>query len=317
VQAVELVRKTGAPKIMLTPLDSEHLDLYIEMLTHAETRRLTKSKSEPSPGQAATWLESLPFAGQRKDWAILDDEGHFFGEVILADFDDTKNQIDLRVTIRRKPYFSKTVMRQAVVAALEYAFDTLAIDQVVLAVGSDDDTAIAVFSSLGFASGRTFKDRGATWQRMSIHRWQLFHALCLYGMERHLDMSRWTFSYDNAKRRAGLCNYAEKLISISRYLIESHTLDSGLQTLAHEIAHALCGKNAGHGPVWLATAKSLGYRDEKFSGDEIARERAPWVGTCPSGHEHFRYRKPARDLACGLCSRNYSTEFRITWRKAD
>jgi RimJ/RimL family protein N-acetyltransferase len=317
LKAVELVRKLGAPEILLSPLGSEYLDSYIEMLTHPETRRLTKSKSEPSPSQAIAWLQALPLAGQRKDWAILDDVGHFFGEVILADFDDTKNQIGLRVTIRRKPYFSKTVMRQAVVAALEYAFDTLAIDQVVVAVDSDNDLAISVFSSLGFAKGRSFKDRGRTWLRMSIHRWQLFHALCLYGMEKHLDVSQWRFSFDNAKRRAGICNYGEKRISISRYLIESHTLDAGLQTLAHEIAHALCGSNAAHGAVWLATAKSMGYRDEKFSGVEIARERAPWVGTCPAGHDHFRYRKPTRELACGLCSRSYSPEFRITWRKAD
>lgn len=317
MKAIELVRKPGASNILLAPLSSEHLDLYLEMLTNPETRRLTKTKGETSPARAAQWLANLPQAGQRKDWAILDDEGHFFGEVILADFDDAKNQIELRITIRRKPYFSKTVMRQAVVAALEYAFDTLAIDQVVLAVDSDASGAIEVFSHLGFAPGRTFKDKDRHFLRMSIHRWQLFHALCIYGMEKHLDMSRWKFSYDNAKRRAGLCNYGEKRISISKYLIESHTLDAGLQTLAHEIAHALCGKNAGHGPVWLATAKSMGYRAEKFSGNEIARERAPWVGTCPSGHEHFRYRKPARDLACGLCSRTYSAEYRIVWRRAD
>ena len=53
---------------------------------------------------------------------------------------------------------------------------------------------------------------------------------------------------------------------------------------------------------WLATAKSIGYRAERFTGTEIAREVAPWRGQCPVGHEHYRYRKPTRPLSCGVCS---------------
>ena len=82
----------------------------------------------------------------------------------------------------------------------------------------------------------------------------------------------------------------------------------------HEVAHAMCGKNAGHTKTWLNTAKSIGYRAEKFTGKEIASEFAPWVGFCPAGHEHFRYRKPTRQLACGLCGRSFSKANLIEWR---
>ncbi|MEO7374544.1 MAG: M48 family peptidase, partial [Terrimesophilobacter sp.] len=34
----------------------------------------------------------------------------------------------------------------------------------------------------------------------------------------HLDAMVWSFGFDNAKTRAGLCNYSSKRITVSRYL---------------------------------------------------------------------------------------------------
>ncbi|MBH0109769.1 SprT-like domain-containing protein [Salinibacterium sp. NG22] len=128
----------------------------------------------------------------------------------------------------------------------------------------------------------------------------------------HLDDS-WQFTFDNAKTRAGLCNYTHKRISVSRYLAARYEDDEIHQILLHEIAHAMAGPGAGHGAQWKAVAKELGYEGKRLHGGAIADEFAPWVGTCPAGHQHFRYRKPTRPLACGLCSRRFSTANRIEW----
>lgn len=44
-------------------------------------------------------------------------------------------------------------------------------------------------------------------------------------IELHLDPS-WTFAFDNAKRRAGLCDYTRKRISVSRYLAARYDDDA-------------------------------------------------------------------------------------------
>jgi len=125
----------------------------------------------------------------------------------------------------------------------------------------------------------------------------------------------WSFGFDHAKRRAGLCNYTDKRITVSRYLAAKFDDDEVHQILLHEVAHAVAGSAAAHGPVWKRTARELGYVGGRTHDGEIAHELAPWLGTCPSGHEHAKFRRPTRDTSCAKCSRSFSREHLITWRK--
>ncbi len=130
----------------------------------------------------------------------------------------------------------------------------------------------------------------------------------------HLDPS-WSFGFDNAKTRAGLCNYTAKRITVSKYLAARYEDDEIHQVLLHEVAHALAGTRAGHGATWKRLAKEIGYEGTRLHDGAIANELAPWVGLCPAGHEHFRYKRPARPLACGRCSRSFNAANLITWRE--
>jgi len=131
----------------------------------------------------------------------------------------------------------------------------------------------------------------------------------------HLDPTVWSFAFDHAKTRAGLCNYTAKRITVSRHLAAKFDDDAIHQVLLHEVAHALAGSRAGHGPKWRAIAADLGYVGKRLHDGPIASELAPWVGTCPRGHEHFRYRRPKSALACGKCSRRYDPANTIRWVK--
>lgn len=132
----------------------------------------------------------------------------------------------------------------------------------------------------------------------------------------HLDPS-WSFGFDNAKKRAGLCNYTHKRITVSRYLAARFGDDEIHQILLHEVAHALAGPAAGHGPSWKSTARGLGYVGKRTHDGEGANELAPWVGACPSGHMHYRYRRPTRQLACGLCGRGFNQAHLIRWMRRE
>lgn len=132
----------------------------------------------------------------------------------------------------------------------------------------------------------------------------------------HLDPS-WTFAFDNAKRRAGLCDYTRKRISVSRYLAARYDDDTNHQTLLHEVAHALAGSRAGHGPRWKAIARELGYVGGTTHSGETATELAPWIGVCPAGHVAYRHRRATRPTSCAKCARVFDERFLFTWTRRE
>src|SRR3954463_2529714 len=68
----------------------------------------------------------------------------------------------------------------------------------------------------------------------------------------------WTFGLSNAKRRLGVCKYRAKRIEIAEYYARNSPEETVLDTLRHEIAHALAGPAAKHDPAWKAVAVRLG-----------------------------------------------------------
>lgn len=125
----------------------------------------------------------------------------------------------------------------------------------------------------------------------------------------------WTFAFDHARTRAGLCDYQRRRISVSRLLAARYDDDEIHQVLLHEVAHALAGAGAGHGPRWKRIAAGLGYEGKRLHDGEVASELAPWIGTCPAGHEHYRYRAPTRTVSCAKCSRRFDPAFAIRWER--
>ncbi|MDH2443835.1 SprT-like domain-containing protein [Amnibacterium sp. CER49] len=130
----------------------------------------------------------------------------------------------------------------------------------------------------------------------------------------HLGGGGWSFGFDNARRRAGACDYARRRITVSRYLVAKASEDEVRQVLLHEVAHALAGHAAAHGARWKTAARRIGYTGARLHPGSIADETAPWVGTCPSGHVHYRFRRPTAPLSCGLCGTRFSAATLIEWR---
>jgi predicted SprT family Zn-dependent metalloprotease len=126
-------------------------------------------------------------------------------------------------------------------------------------------------------------------------------------------ITNYSFGFDRAVRRAGLCDYKNRRITISKHLVANGDFDVVHQVLLHEIAHALAGQAAGHGKAWKLKATEIGYRHERINGTDIAQDVAKWKGACPAGHEHFRSRKPSRQLSCKYCAPTFSRRYLISW----
>lgn len=120
-------------------------------------------------------------------------------------------------------------------------------------------------------------------------------------MNEHGIGDTWTFTFDDATRRMGQCQYRRKRITVSwRYVQhadEAHVRD----TILHEIAHALT-PGAKHGLRWKVMAQKLGATpkacsDNPFvdSDGEVAKRLAavagkPFMRVISATHGDKRYR---------------------------
>jgi predicted SprT family Zn-dependent metalloprotease len=123
----------------------------------------------------------------------------------------------------------------------------------------------------------------------------------------------WTIVADRAKTRAGVCRFTTRQIGISAPITALHTEAEVIDTILHEIAHALVGPQHGHDAVWRAKARAIGCSGERCVSPESPRVPGDWVGRCPAGHEKTRHRAPTRLMSCGRCSRRFDPTHLFAW----
>jgi hypothetical protein len=86
---------------------------------------------------------------------------------------------------------------------------------------------------------------------------------------------------DDSRRRFGACKPKEKVISLSRPLIELNFEEEVRDTILHEIAHALTWErhrtNCGHDQRWKDICIEIGARPERCYDDSVIQPEAPWV----------------------------------------
>lgn len=114
----------------------------------------------------------------------------------------------------------------------------------------------------------------------------------------------WTFGFNKNKRRLGVCKQDERLIELSEHYVTHNTREHVLDTILHEIAHAIVGTQHGHDDVWKAMCLRLGASPASCSATAVMPEGS-WQARCPGCATVFtRHRRPRRlrgryCVACG------------------
>ena len=129
-------------------------------------------------------------------------------------------------------------------------------------------------------------------------------------MARH-GLREWSFQFDDAAQRAGACDYRLKVLSLSRQFSLESSGEQARDTVLHEIAHALVGKEHNHDAVWKEKARAIG-----CTGDRCHRVRfAPpgWIASCPRCRWTQTRNRRLRGAICKKCCstiayRRYSPE---------
>jgi len=126
-------------------------------------------------------------------------------------------------------------------------------------------------------------------------------------MKQH-GLNDWRFEYDRAKRRAGLCNYRKKVISLSSFYVEKNMdkFEDIKDTILHEIAHAIAGFKAGHGWEWKLVCMRIGANPKRcYDSQVIEMPEGRWKATCQGCQKKFHmHRRPKYNglrycVACG------------------
>jgi predicted SprT family Zn-dependent metalloprotease len=112
-------------------------------------------------------------------------------------------------------------------------------------------------------------------------------------------LAAWEFGFNTNVRRAGVCFYPQcgqpGRIELSVHFAERNPDDEILDTILHEIAHALVGPGHGHDSAWQAKCREIGARPEACYGDDVEMPRGRWRARCPGCATEFdRHRRPKR-----------------------
>ena len=130
------------------------------------------------------------------------------------------------------------------------------------------------------------------------------------------NLTGWRFEWGNAKRTAGTCYHNKKLIRMSLPLLKAMGLYDAIDTLLHEVAHALAGYRAGHGPEWKRWAKKVGAKPKRCF--DLTREIQnkmdhKYHAICPNcNHKTVFNRRWKYNRSCGKCSGgSYNPEYKL------
>ena len=120
----------------------------------------------------------------------------------------------------------------------------------------------------------------------------------------------WTFGFDLAPSRAGICRYEERRIDLAVSFALRAPRSEIEDTVLHELAHAIVGPHHGHDAVWKAKALEIGCSGSR--AHTVQARVAPWVGECACGRPWFRQRLQRRIRQRGRCP---TCKTRIAWRR--
>lgn len=136
-------------------------------------------------------------------------------------------------------------------------------------VRCSDDAWVVPYAGLDHLCDSTAESRGRRAKRLKAVAEQARELMDRHGLR------DWTLRFSGARTKLGECRARDKLILLSRMHAVKDTPERVTDTILHEVAHALAGPGAGHGPVWKAVAERLGATPRSCApeSDEARRRR--------------------------------------------
>jgi SprT protein len=123
--------------------------------------------------------------------------------------------------------------------------------------------------------------------------------------ETGLSDNGWTFAWDTARTRGGICRHGLKKICVSKILTQMNDAEWFRQVLLHEAGHALVGPGKAHGVEWRNTVRRLGGDPARCHTGEVIREEKKIIAICPRCQAACKTARRKKDMSrwgCRKCS---------------
>ena len=134
--------------------------------------------------------------------------------------------------------------------------------------------------------------------------------LALELMTQH-GLHDWRFAFNQRKRTLGLCRFHGRTIELSLHLVDRNSADEIVDTILHEIAHALVGPGHAHDAVWRKMCLQVGARPERCGQADMPDGN--WQARCGGCSQTFsRHRRPKR-LTGWFCRTCGPEVGKLTW----
>jgi predicted SprT family Zn-dependent metalloprotease len=129
-------------------------------------------------------------------------------------------------------------------------------------------------------------------------------------------LKSWVFDFDESKRRFGACHFKTKRITLSRHLVSLNDKEIVINTILHEIAHALVGREHGHNSIWVAKAREIGCTGDRcYDSSVVATPPHKYIGSCPNNHIFKAHRISKHRQSCTTCfPKKFNADYVITFR---
>lgn len=116
----------------------------------------------------------------------------------------------------------------------------------------------------------------------------------------------------------GVCKHSVKTLEFSGLLFRHIDTDEAIETILHEIAHAMVGPGHGHDAVWLRQYREIGGKGGRtWSNTEVAKATAKHLLQCRSdscSFETTRNRLTTKVRNNNRCPRCYTPDLIISSR---
>lgn len=121
-------------------------------------------------------------------------------------------------------------------------------------------------------------------------------------------LANWKFCFNNSKRRFGCCNFYEETIYLSSLLTELNDEHNVLDTIKHEVAHALVGPKNHHNYIWKQKAIEIGCNGERcYKAANVIIPKGNYTYECPNCKQRIeKYKQVHKDSACSACCSQYN-----------
>jgi predicted SprT family Zn-dependent metalloprotease len=143
---------------------------------------------------------------------------------------------------------------------------------------------------------------------------ELAEQLTLTFLQKY-NLPTWNFRLIHSTKFLGRCAYHNQEIQIAKLHLETHTNMQIIDTILHEIAHALTPGH-GHDEVWQAKCREIGALAEARADDTFAPYVKEVEVICLDCNRVVarRHRAPSKNLIHGNC-RDRAHGGKLTFRR--